>query len=243
MPRRPRVVIAGVPHHVTQRGNNRACVFFAPEDYRRYLELLCRHALRHGTRILGYCLMSNHVHLIAVPQSENSLARTLGRAHSEYALSLNHVEGRSGHVWQGRFFSCATSATQLLSALRYVEFNPVRAKLAGAAWDWPWSSARAHVVDGVRDAALDPHWMEYVDHWDFTEWREMLSAYMPEAESEAVRRATRTGEPLGSREFISELESQMGKRLRVWERGRPKRKPQSQDKAAIQGRLFVADGK
>jgi putative transposase len=125
--------------------------------------------------------------------------------------------------------SPAQSATHLLDALRYVELNPVRAKLAGAAWDWPWSSARAHVVVGARDAALDPHWMEYVDHWDFTEWKEMLSAYMPEAESEAVRRATRTREPLGSQEFISGLERQKGKRLRVGERGRPHRKPQLRD--------------
>lgn len=117
--------------------------------------------------------MGNHVHLIAVPQSEDSLARTLGRGHSEYALSLNRVEGRIGHVWQGRYFSCATSATHLLRALRYIELNPVRAKLAGAAWDWPWSGARAHVVDGAIDAVMDRQWMEHAGRWDNAEWKEM----------------------------------------------------------------------
>ncbi len=242
MPRRPRVIIPGVPHHITQRGNNRQPVFLAPDDCRRYLELLGRHASHYGARILGYCLMSNHVHLIAVPQSEDSLAQTLGRAHSEYALALNKGEGRSGHVWQGRFFSCPMDASHLLSAMRYVEFNPVRAKLAAAPWDWPWSSARAHTMNGAIDAVIDCHWMEYFDRWNFDEWKDILSASMSDAESEAVRRATRTGEPLGSREFLSALERRMGKRLRVWERGRPERKPQSREGAAVQGCLFVASG-
>ena len=102
MPRRPRVIIPGVAHHITQRGNNRQPVFLAPEDYPRYLDLLRRYAARYGARVLGYCLMTNHVHLIAVPDKESSLAQTLRCAHSEYALELNRTEGRSGHIWQNR---------------------------------------------------------------------------------------------------------------------------------------------
>ena len=137
MPRRARVVIPGVPHHVTQRGNNRQPVFDSPDDRRRYLELLGRHAERCGARLLAYCLMTNHVHLIAVPDRETSLAQALGRTHSEYALALNRAQGRSGHIWQNRYFSCALSASHLWSAVRYVELNPVRAGLATAAWEWP----------------------------------------------------------------------------------------------------------
>jgi putative transposase len=91
---------------------------------------LVRHATHYGTRILGYCHMTNHVHLIAVPEREDSLARTLGCTHSEYTLALNHAQARSGHIWQNRFFSCLLDESCLLRALRYVELNPVRVGLA-----------------------------------------------------------------------------------------------------------------
>jgi putative transposase len=137
MPRRPRVILPGVAHHVTQRGNNREPVFRSSDDRRFYLELLGRHAAHYGARILGYCLMTNHVHLIAVPEREDSLARSMGSTHSEYALALNYAQGRSGHVWQNRFFSCPLEESHLLRALRYVELNPVRAELASAPDGWP----------------------------------------------------------------------------------------------------------
>ncbi len=242
MPRRPRVVIPGVPHHITQRGNNRQAVFSSPRDCRSYLDLLARHASRYNARILGYCLMTNHVHLIAVPETENSLARAFRDAHSEYALALNRNEGRSGHVWQNRFFSCPMDGTHLLSALRYVELNPVRANLVAAPWDWPWSSAGAHSVDGASDVVLDCHWRQYFDRWDFGEWKEILSAGMSGGEAETVRRATHTGEPLGSRDFLIGLEHRTGKRLRVLERGRPRKKPRSAGEAAIQACLFAGGG-
>ena len=98
MPRRPRVVFPGVAHHITQRGNDRQTVFFSSDDRRFYLDLLTRHAARSGTRILGYCLMTNHVNLVAVPERENSLAHALRHAHSEYALAHNRAGGHSGHL-------------------------------------------------------------------------------------------------------------------------------------------------
>src|SRR5216684_3216207 len=96
MPRRARVAVPALAHHVTQRGNNRQQVFYSVEDRRLYLDLLTRHAHRCGTQIAGYCLMTNHVHLVVVPEHENSLARTFGRTHAEYAQALNHSEKRSG---------------------------------------------------------------------------------------------------------------------------------------------------
>jgi putative transposase len=126
----------------------------------------------------------------------------------------------------------------LRAAMRYMELNPVRAKLAATAWDWAWSSARAHVEAGVVDPVLDPHWVDYFTDWNFGEWKEALTQVPVESEVEAVRRATRTGEPLGSREFILQLERRQGKRLTVGERGRPRRLPQSEEEAARQGNLF-----
>lgn len=235
MPRRPRVVVLGVPYHITQRGNNRQPVFFTSDD-RRHLELLGRLARRHGMRILGYCLITNHVHLIAVPESQDFLARALGHAHSEWALALSSRVGGSGHLWQNRFFSCSLYEPHLYSAVRYIERNPVRPELAP--WEWPWSSAHAHTVDSAMDAVLDFQWKEYFARWNFAEWMEILSAAMDEGDLEAMRRATRTGEPLGSREFLVWLERRTGKPLRVRKRGRPKPIRQPAEEAARQGCLF-----
>jgi len=225
MPRRPRTVFPGVAHHITQRGNDRQPVFFSTGDHRFYLELLTRHCARSSARILGYCLMPNHIHLVAVPEREDSLARALRHAHSEYALAHNRAYGHSGHLWQNRFFSCPLDESHLMRALRYIDLNPVRAGLVGQPWDWPWSSARAHGTEGVSDAVLDSLWTEYCGGWNYGEWREILLAGADNNEAEAIREATRTGEPLGSREFMRRLENLAGKPLKVLARGRPRRAP------------------
>jgi putative transposase len=239
MPRRPRAVFPGVAHHLTQRGNDRQAVFHSPEDRRLYLDLLSHHAARSGARVLGYCLMTNHIHLVAVPEFEHSLARALGRAHSEYALAVNRAAGRSGHLWQNRFFSCPMEEAHLANALRYIDLNPVRAGLAAIPWDWPWSSARAHTVEHARDAVLDCDWTGYCGHWDYLGWRDLLASGMANEESIAVREATRTGEPLGSREFVMRLEREAGRRLRVFPRGRPKAAPKTARDEGVQECLLV----
>ena len=226
MPRRPRVVFPGVAHHVTQRGNDHQAVFHSPGDRRLYLELLRHHTVRSGVRVLGYCLMTNHIHLAAVPERENSLAHCMARVHSEYALAVNRAEGRCGHLWQNRFFSCPLDERHLITALLYIDLNPVRAGAAATPWDWPWSSARAHAVELATDAVLDRDWAAYCRFWNFREWQDLLLAGMPDGESASVREATRTGEPLGSPEFVVGLERQVGRRLRLHPRGRPKTRAQ-----------------
>jgi putative transposase len=223
MPRRPRIVFPGIAYHITQRGNDRQPVFLSPGDYRFYLDLLARHSARSGLHVLGYCLMPNHVHLVAVPERLDSLARALGHAHSEYALAHNRAYGHSGHLWQNRFFACPMDELHLMSALRYADLNPVRAGLARQPWDWPWSSARAHAAEGVRDPSLDPHWAEYCGRWDRAEWREILCAATEDGAAAAIRTATSTGAPLGSPEFLKRLESSAGKRLKILSPGRPRR--------------------
>lgn len=110
MPRAARVVAVGAPHHITQRGNNRQGVFLVDEDRRFYLETLREDSRRYGLRILGYCLMTNHVHLVAVPEGDNTLARAMQRTHSRYAQRFNRLYGRSGHLWQNRFFFLRTGS-------------------------------------------------------------------------------------------------------------------------------------
>ena len=240
MPRRPRLVVPGVPHHVTQRGNNRQAVFEAAEDRRLYLQLLAAHARQDGARLLGYCLMTNHVHLIVVPERADSLARAFGRTHAEYAQAVNRAEHRSGHLWQNRFFSCPLDTAHLEAALRYVDLNPVRAGLADVAWHWPWSSARAHAVAGTADPLLDSAWADRIGGWDFEAWQRRLVCDRSEEEWGTIRRATQVGEPLASPEFVQELERQAGRRLRVWARGRPHRKPEPESDRA-QACLFGSD--
>ena len=224
MPRRPRVVIPGVPHHVTQRGNDRQPVFYSTANRSFYLSLLARHAAHYGTRILGYCLMNNHVHIIGVPQFEDSLAKTLARTHSEYAMSVNRTRERTGHLWQNRFFSCPMGPTHLQRAMLYVDMNPVRAGLVTAPLDWPWSSARTHLVESVFDPVMPAGWEENFGFWDHAHWKVCLASAIPEADCDAVRYATRTGEPLGADEFVARLELESGQKSASPGKGAPQSK-------------------
>jgi putative transposase len=134
-----------VPFHITQRGNGRQQVFFEESDYRLYLDLLSRYALQAKLEIEAYCLMPNHVHLIAVPRRLNAMASVLSRTHADYARYFNLKLRTCRHVWQSRYFSCPLADSHLRNAIAYVERNPVRAKLAASADQFPWSSARQHL--------------------------------------------------------------------------------------------------
>jgi len=229
-----------VPHHITQRGNNRQDVFLSDEDRRRYLEILREHSERHALRILGWCLMSNHIHLVAVPGHERSLARALSEAHSRYSLEWNRRRASVGHLWQNRFFSCPLEEAHLRAALLYVDRNPVRARLVAEAQDWRWSSARVHTDPAAHDVLLDWEWEAWMERarlgtWVHEDWKAALTTSSPDEELGQIRRATRLGEPLGSDGFVSALERSAGRRLRVWPRGRPVRKVA----AAVGGQLTM----
>ena len=134
-----------MPHHVTQRGNRRQQTFFNDGDYAAYLELMAEWCREEGVEIWGYCLMPNHTHLIAVPASEQGLRRAVGEAHRRYTRRINFREKWRGYLWQGRFASFVMDEPYLLAAARYVELNPVRARLVDSPAEWRWSSARAHL--------------------------------------------------------------------------------------------------
>jgi len=145
VPRIARVVVPGILHHVTQRGNNRQEVFLADGDREFYLGLLRKRSAQYGLEVLGYCLMTNHVHLLVRPQTADAMAQALGRTHFIYAQRFNAEHSRSGHLWQARFYSCPAEETTLLAIMRYIEQNPVRARIVARAWEYPWSSASLHV--------------------------------------------------------------------------------------------------
>jgi putative transposase len=154
MPRIARVVVPGLPHHVTQRGNRRVETFRSDKDRRIYLMLIGEYADRHRLDVWAYALMPNHVHLVAVPEHNDSLACAIRDAHGMYASYFNRTYGLEGHLWQGRYFSCAMNPDHTTTAVRYVERNPVRAGIVDRAQDYEWSSAAAHC--GVRCDSLLP---------------------------------------------------------------------------------------
>lgn len=223
MPRLARVVVPGVPHHITQRGNNRQDVFFGDDDRRAYLALLRAHAEKYGLGILGYSLMTNHVHLVVVPAAPESLAKGVGRTHFRYTQRMQHLHDWTGHLWTNRFFSCPTDEAYCWAALRYVELNPVRAGLVASPWEYPWSSAAAHcakATDPLLDLTL------WQGSWTPARWQAWLARGTDEAELAALRASTHTGRPLGESSFIARLEEALSRRLHILPGGRPrKRKP------------------
>ena|SRR5829696_3528926 len=192
MPRVARLVLPGIPHHVTQRGNRCQQTFFGNDDYELYSHLLRRWADKAATAMWAWCLMPNHVHLILVPADEAGLSGLLGPTHQQYTWRINHREGWRGCLWQGRYGSVAMDEAHLHVCLRYVELNPVRAGLVERPEQWPWSSARTHLGladDGITDAAA---MQGRVD-----DWRALLDAGLADADRDAIRAAERSGRPLG----------------------------------------------
>ena len=218
MARLPRVAIPDLPHHVTQRGNARQLVFAHDSDRTTYLQLLRQYFELYKVALLGYCLMSNHVHLIAVPRTATALSDALRHTHGRYAAYWNARLASSGHVWQGRFYSCPLDESHLCEALRYVELNPVRARMVSNAAQWKWSSAAAHCA-GAPDGCLDmTHWQA---HWSAAAWRDYLAAGAPETAIDALRRSTHTGRPLGTPAFVAALEMSTLRLLAPRTGGRP----------------------
>jgi len=219
MARLPRIVIPGLPHHVTQRGNRRNRVFFDEGDYALYLDLLSEAAHKAETEIWCYCLMPNHVHLIAVPSDKDGLRETFADAHRRYTGYINARLRVTGHLWQGRFGSVVMDEAHLFHAVRYVSLNPVRAKLVPQAQDWQWSSVAAH-LSGKDDKLVKvaPILERYREFGAFLgQTTEDSTAF------KSLRQSETTGRPLGGEEWMEKLEKLTGRAMKPQKRG-PKRK-------------------
>jgi putative transposase len=220
MPRSARIVIPQIPHHICQRGNRRDDVFLDDSDRITYLDIIQKQCARFGLMIHGYCLMSNHVHLVATPSMDDSLAKAVGQAHHLYSKAFNMKYNQVGHAWHSRFYSCPLDNSHLVSAMLYVDRNPVRAGLVGKPWEWKWSSASAHLGETDKNGLLDFEW--WSSFAQKTSWKKLIQLKQNLSEIEEIRSHTQSGRPLGSEEFINHIESILGYPVRLNPRGRPK---------------------
>ncbi len=217
MARIARVIARGIPHHITQRGNRRQQTFFTEQDYRYYIEQMAEWCGRCNVDVWAYCLMPNHVHLIAVPNSEEGLRRAVGEAHRRYTRRVNFREGWRGHLWQGRFSSFPMDEKYLLAATRYVECNSVRAGLCGRPQEYIWSSAAAH-SSGRNDALVSVSPLLGM----VGDWNDFLSGADEIEITKDIRKHESTGRPLGRDDFIKRIEEDLNRVLICMRPGRKK---------------------
>ena len=208
MPKFSRLVVPGYPHHVTQRGIRKQRTFFDDADYLAYIKLLTSLKKAASVSVWSYCLMPNHVHVIAVPSDCLGLAKLFGVSHQRYAKRVNANHGWHGHLWQARFFSTVMDEAHTLAAMRYVELNPVRAGLCDRADLWPWSSVHAH-LETKSDALVDScNLASGID-----DWAGFLDEYAAIDLIHSLRTSTNNGRPAGSHNFVDKLERETGRRI------------------------------
>lgn len=227
MARQPRYFVEGQAQHIIQRGNNRVPIFAADRDYGFYLECLQDAAERNELSIHAYVLMTNHVHLLATPQTELSIGKTLQSLGRRYVHYFNYSYGRTGTLWEGRYrATLIDSERYLLTCMRYIELNPVRARIATHPSDYPWSSYAANAL-GMEDSLVEPHLLHRrlarSPEARQAAYRQLFRAAIGDVDLEAIREATNTGWALGNDRFREEIEAVSGRRAAPKSRGRPKR--------------------
>lgn len=221
MGRIARIVCPGMPHHVVQRGNRKEEVFFDDEDKKKYLRLLQKACRMYNVSIWAWCLMPNHKHSILSPVDKSGLSKAMQWVAKNYSSAINEKYGWSGHLWEDRFYSSVIEEeTQLWRASRYVEMNPVRARLIMRPEDWSWSSAREHLLKEKHSIISIKEWLT---ESEMENYRIFLNEKIREEEINRIRQATKTGKPLGSDEFIGKLEQLLGRTLLPKKPGRKKK--------------------
>ena len=216
MSRLPRIIVPGIPHHVTQRGNRRERIFMEDDDYALYRDWLAQACRSNGVEVWSYCLMPNHVHLILVPADETGLSRAVGETHRRYSGYINARLRVTGHLFQGRFGCVAMDEAHLMAAFRYVAMNPVKAKLAVTPADWPWSSTPAHLRRQDDGLVTVRPLLERVEGF-----AELLELPADPERVAALTKGQTIGRPLMGDQELGELEERLGRTLRPGKRGRP----------------------
>jgi putative transposase len=243
MPRRARLSIAGIPHHVIQRGHNRSPCFFSDRDYRFYLCYLNEEADRSGCAIHAYVLNPNHVHLLVTPDTEDALAMMMRGLGGRYVQYVNHVHRRTGTLWEGRFkSSLVDSERYLLTCYRYIELDPVRLRLVTDPGDYPWSSYGCH-ARGIRNGVIRDHPL-YLALGAAPEertlaYRELFRYRIDDRELNEISMSVSLGLVLGGDPFKDEIERVVARRVRPGRSGRPRK---TEGGGAIAEQMGIASG-
>ncbi len=225
MPRKPRFYLPGVPAHIIQRGNNRQAVFFSDEDYRAYLNWLQEGAKKFDCTLHAYVLMTNHVHLLVTPESQDAISRMIQFVGRHYVTYVNRRQGRSGTLWEGRHKGCVISEdTHLLACSRYIELNPIRADMVRIPGEYRWSSYQANAM-GEQSSLIHPHSV-YLALGNTPARRQYAyrglfrQALEPE-QVHAIRATVQTGTPLGNNRFQAQIEQALDCKVGQARRGKP----------------------
>lgn len=209
MARLARIVVPEFPHHIIQRGNRRQKVFFQEDDYRKYLQILESNSYKYGLKILSYCLMPNHVHLIVIPTSMDSLTKSIGGTHYNYTKLINKREGWNGYLWQGRFKSYVLNERYLYAVARYILLNPVKANIVREYADYRWSSIRHHLgferIKFIQDDILQNM---------INNWSDFMDEEVKKEDIDLIVKHENTGRPLGEESFIEKLENELGRSIK-----------------------------
>ena len=228
MPRKPRFVIPGVPVHIVQRGRSKEPVFYDDADYQIYLGRLKEAAERYHCQIHAYVLMTNHIHLLATPTEIQGITRMMQSVGRHYVPYINRTYGGSGSIWEGRYkASLVQDETYLLTCMRYIELNPVRANMVNSPVQYRWSSFH-HNGQGRVDDLVVPHSL-YLSLGETAASRQsaynaLFKGHIEDIELNDIRKAWQTGTPLGNDYFRQKVESKLGCKVGQARRGRPGRK-------------------
>ncbi len=224
MARQARIVIENTAHHITQRGNRGEHIFFEKSDYQTYLDMLTEQCTRFDVALLGYCLLPNQIHLIAVPEKTELMARAIGETHRLYTVFINHKKDWCGHLFQDRFFSYPMDEQNSLRAARFIETLPVTAGIAPRPENYLWSSAKSR-IKVTDNSILRPFRSFHTIH----NWADYLARPMDTDELKTIQLHLQTGRPRGSDLFLDNIEAKIGRPVRPQKRGR---KPKVQKKRA-----------
>ena len=234
MARLPRYVIPGQPQHIIQRGNNRQVIFAAEGDYQFFRDAMIEAAGRFGLAIHAYVWMTNHIHLLATPTHTDSISKTFQSVGGKYVKYFNHTYRRSGTLWEGRYRATVVDSERfLLSVMRYIELNPVRAGMVGHPRDYPWSSHRRYAYG---EMGVNLNWLIEPDQYRKIErteearkaaYRDLLKAGVDADDLTAIRDATHKGWALGDKRFREMIEGLGERRAAPAAMGRPRKSAES----------------
>lgn len=229
MARLPRLTVPGYPHHIIQRGNNRQAIFDDAADYELLLALLEEQSKKHGVAIHAYVLMSNHLHLLATPETAEGIPMMMQAVGRTYVRRFNQRHGRSGTLWEGRYKSTLIQAERyLLACMVYFDLNPVRAGLVAEPADYPWSSHH-HYIGRRSDRLVTPHAL----YWEMgntpfsrdAAYSELVRSGIGAEQQRALTDSALRGWALGEPDYVADLQRRTARRLTKAQAGRPLRKP------------------